>query len=737
MKFQPSTGALIIAMAFNVPAFAEPNSNLTLDEVVVSASSITTSGLNKKELERKRNNTSDSARLLGDQPGISLNSAGGVSSIPAIHGMADDRLRVKVDGMDLVSACANHMNPPLSYIDPTRIDKVMVFAGISPVSVGGDSIGGTIQVDSNAPAFAEPGAGLLVKGEVGASYRSNNAAQGAHASATIANESVSMRYDGSTVKAGTYKAGADFKPAGTSTGTLNSVYVAGNEVASSEYQANNQSVTLNARSDNHRVELNAGTQNIPYQGFPNQRMDMLKNNSQQFNVKYSGAYNWGKLQARAFNERTQHYMNFLDAKNTSAAGMPMDTDGKNTGVSVKGDINLADGDVLRLGSEVQQYRLDDWWNPTSTAANGMMSPNTFWNINNGQRDRLGLFAEWDTRWSPEWAGQFGLRNETVNMNTGNVQGYNNANVTAGMMGMTTNYLAESTAFNALDHKRTDNNIDFTALTRFTPDNGKSFEIGLAQKTRSPNLYERYTWSSTSMSMSMVNWNGDGNGYIGNLNLKPEVARTLSGSMSFHGASDDAYEVKLSPYYTLVENYIDAERCTTGVACTAANKTATTGFVYLQFVNQSAQLLGADMSARMPLADAGMGKLSANGVISYTQGKNLTTGDNLYHIMPLNMKLALEQHLSNWINSIELKLVDAKTAVSSVRNELATSGYGLLNLYSSYTFDQVRLDMGIENLLDKFYYDPMGGSYLGQKAQSYGTSVPGMGRSFNASVTVKF
>ncbi len=736
MNFKLNTGALAIALAFTSFAHAEQNS-ISLDEVVVTASGMTTSGLSKDELTRKRANSSDTAKLIGDQPGVSLNSAGGVSSLPAIHGLADDRLRIKVDGMDLVSACANHMNPPLSYIDPTRVELVKVFAGVAPVSVGGDSIGGTIQVDSTAPAFAEPGAGMLLKGEVGAAYRSNNAAQSAHASATIANESVSMRYDGSSAKAGTYKAGADFKAAGTSAGTLNSVYVAGNEVASSEYQINNQALSVNARHDNHRVELSAGTQNIPYQGFPSQYMDMLKNNSQQYRVKYVGGYGWGKLQAQAYNERTQHYMNYLDAKNTSAAGMPMDTDGKNTGVLLKGDINLADGDQLRLGGEIQQYRLDDWWNPTSTAANGMMSPNTFWNINNGQRDRLALFSEWETRLSPEWTGQFGLRGESVNMNTGNVQGYNNANVTAGMMGMTTNYASESAAFNALDHKRTDTNIDFTALGRYIPDTGKSFEVGLAQKTRSPNLYERYTWSSTTMSMKMVNWVGDGNGYLGNINLKPEIARTVSGSMSFHGAAEDAYEVKLSPYYTLVENYIDAERCTSGVACTAANKTATTGFVYLQFVNQNAQLLGADMSARMPLADAGLGKLSANGVVSYTQGKNLTTGDNLYHIMPLNMKLALEQRLSNWTNSIELKLVDAKTAVSSVRNEIATSGYGLLNLYSSYNFDQIRLDMGIENLLDKFYYDPMGGSYLGQKAQSYGTAVPGMGRSFNASVTVKF
>jgi hypothetical protein len=81
-------------------------------------------------------------------------TAGGVSSLPSVHGLADDRLRIQVDGMDLVSACGNHMNPPLSYIDPTRVGSVRLFAGITPVSVGGDSIGATIQVESPAPEFA-------------------------------------------------------------------------------------------------------------------------------------------------------------------------------------------------------------------------------------------------------------------------------------------------------------------------------------------------------------------------------------------------------------------------------------------------------------------------------------------------------------------------------------------------------------------------------------------------------
>ena len=54
-------------------------------------------------------------------------------------------------------------------------------------------------------------------------------------------------------------------------------------------------------------------------------------------------------------------------------------------------------------------------------------------------------------------------------------------------------------------------------------------------------------------------------------------------------------LKATGYYTYVQDYIDAQRCDFGQCGGAANLTTTTGFVNLQYVNQSARLYGADMS----------------------------------------------------------------------------------------------------------------------------------------------
>jgi len=81
-------------------------------------------------LDALRTSSSDTARVLEGIPGVSTYGAGGISSLPSIRGLADERLKITVDGMDLMSACPNHMNPALSLIDPSKVETVAVYAGI-------------------------------------------------------------------------------------------------------------------------------------------------------------------------------------------------------------------------------------------------------------------------------------------------------------------------------------------------------------------------------------------------------------------------------------------------------------------------------------------------------------------------------------------------------------------------------------------------------------------------------
>ncbi len=759
MRYRIQPLAAAIGLAFSAAAWGQAET--TLKEVVVQDARERTEGsttrLGGDSLKPQGARTSDVAQMLQDVPGVSFYGAGQVSSLPVIHGLADDRLRVKIDGMDLIAACPNHMNPALSYLDPSQVDTLTVYAGISPVSAGGDSIGGSIIAETKAPEFAAPGTGHLLKGEVGSFYRSNNDARGANASATFATENINLSYTGAYSKANNYVAGKSFKNY-TATGRAGHT-LARDEVGSTGYETANHTLGMAVRNANHLFEVKFGYQNMPEQLYPNQRMDLLDNEQKRVNLRWLGKYDWGKMEARVYHEEVDHFMDFGpdkrfwygtnsggvngapcspirfagDPAGTCAKGMPMVTETRTTGASLKADVKLSQSDLLRVGSELQRYRLNDYW----PASGGGMGPNAFENIKHGERDRKALFAEWEAGFGERLTTLLGLRYERVSMDAGQVHGY----------GTMSNQMRDTALLNAHKRSRHDNNWDFTALARYQANSAFDMELGFARKTRSPSLYETYPWSTWAMAATMNNFVGDGNGYIGNPDLDPEKAYTLSATFDWHNA-DRSRELKVTPHYTYVDDYIDAVQWN-ATTNTPSAVLARDQFSVLRYANHSARLYGLDVSGKLALGKTSVGELGVQGLLSYTRGKNRKTGDDLYNIMPANAKLVLTQKLGAWDNALEVIGVSAKRKVSEVRNEMETSGYSLVNLRFSHSWKQVRLDFGVENLFDRYYQMPLGGAYLGQGRTmsmnppvtdgmiGWGTPVPGMGRSLYAGINVKF
>lgn len=704
------------------------------------------------DLAARRASTSDTAQLLGDVPGVSWFGAGGVSSLPVIRGLADDRLRVLVDGVDAMASCPNHMNSPLSYIDPAQVGRIEVLAGITPVSAGGDSIGGTVSVESTPPRFAAPGEAPSVRGEAGLTVRSFGGRAG-HASASYATEQFALSASTAMAQADNYQAGGNFRTA-TATGRVGHPLPL-DEVGSTAYSTRNHQLGVAYKGGRHLVEAKLSTQDLPYQLYPNQRMDMLDNQMHRFSLRYLGETDWGSIEARAYRESVDHFMDFgadkrywygtatggsaaADGKPcaplsaTCAAGMPMYTASTTTGASLKAEVRSQPDSVWRTGLELQRYRLNDWW----PASGGGMWPGTFANVKDGERDRTGVYAEWEARHGAQWMTLVGLRHDHVQMTAGNVQGYNPAG--GGNQGR------DAAAFNALNRNRSDGNWDFTALARHQTHATLDVEFGFARKTRSPNLYETYPWSTWQMAALMNNFVGDGNGYVGNPALKPEVAHTLSATADWHSADRSSW-LKVTPYLTEVQDYIDAQQWN-ATANAPQTQRVQRQFTVLRYTNQRARLHGVDVSGAMPLMQNDWGRWGVSGVLSHTRGENRTTGDNLYQVMPLNAKLVLTQQHNQWSQALEWVGVSAKTRVSAVRNEVATPGYSLLNWRGSYTMGNVRFDFGVQNLLNRMYYLPQGGAYTGQgttmttmgaSVPAWGVAVPGPGRSLYAGVNVKF
>lgn len=688
------------------PVSAEPNAADVSDNSQSNDDSastgisvpLTTTQINRQEIQSKVPQTSDTAELLRDAPGVSIFKAGGVSGLPVINGLNDDRVKVLLNGMVVSSACANHMNPPLSYADPSQIAYVEVVTGVTPVSKGGDSLGGTVIVETLPPHFTGAGEGVHTAGSVSAFYRSNGDGVGTAVTAHAANNTVGVNYAGSWTRSGNYEDGR------------------GNEVLSSEFEAQNHSVQLAVRNGGDLFTLQGGFQNIPYQAYVNQYMDMVENKAWFLNARYVTSFDWGKLDARVFYQNTRHAMDFLEDKQPGT--MPMLTEGQDVGYVVKAEIPVSERDVLRVGNEFHHQGLDDRWPPVPGSM--MMEPDTYWNINGGTRQRLGTFVEWERQWASAWSTLLGVRNDMVWMDTGDVQAY------CAMGMMCEPDASAAAAFNALDRSRTDANFDVTALARYTPSATENYEFGYARKTRSPNLYERYTWGRGEMAMTMTGWFGDLNGYVGDPDLDPEVAHTASFTAGWSGARKN-WEFKATPYYTYVEDYIGVRKI--------GDSMMMPDVVFLQFANHDAELYGLNLSGSLLLAESSQfGRFALTGVASYVHGENADTGVSLYHMMPWNGRLALTHTLGGWTNSIEVYAVAGKHNVDTVRNEMETGGYALLNLATSYEWANARIDLGVKNVLDTYFEDPLAGHYYFASPRD---NVPGEGRSFNAGLTVKF
>ncbi len=770
-RFRPLAAAILAALPLcasaSEPVDAQAASDddtaiATLPRVLVEADRASIAPARRVDADALRRGTAtdDTAALLDRLPGVSINQAGGVSGLPSIRGLADDRLRVLVDGADITASCPNHMNPALSYVSPSAVGRIVVYPGVVPVSKGGDSIGGSIVVDTAPPTFAAAGEDPQFSGEIGAFYRSNGDAHGANASATWASERFRLHYAGSTARADDYRAGDDFKDydfTGRAGHDLDR-----DEVGSTAYTAHNQRLDLAWTWGDHLVEAKLGWQSIPEQGFPNQRMDLTDNRQQRMHLRYLGDFDWGRLDVRGYRETLEHAMDFGADKRywygmasggafppgggatpcapigmTCAAGMPMLTESETTALSVDADVVLGDDDRLRVGAEHRRYRLDDAWPPSG----GMMGPGVFWNIRDGARDRSGLYAEWEHRFDDRRTLELGVRHERVRMDAGTVRGYD---PTSNMMG--SYQMRDAARFNASDRDRSDGHWDATAIFHFAANERTDLALGLARKTRSPGLYEVYPWSTWTMAAVMNNFVGDGNGYIGNLDLRPERAATVSLMLDKH-AADRRWELQFTPYYTRVADYIDAVQW--DPATNAPRAVPVRGaFTTLRYANHSARLFGFDLSGKARLGETRIGTFGIEGELSWADGENTRTGDNLHHQMPLNARFALNWRSGDWEGTLEAVGVDRKDSVSRVHNELETAGYGLVNLRVARAWSKLRVEVGVDNLFDRGYALPTGGAYLGQGTTMsinpaapndprWGTAAPGPGRSVFAAVRLTF
>lgn len=619
----------------------------------------------------------DSSALIEAAPGAAIQRNGQQTGIVQLRGLSGDRVNVAIDGMHITPACPNHMDPPLHYLTAQGLEALDIVAGITPVSQGGDSIGGTVAARSPAPRFGTD-ANLTSFGRIGASYNGSNEGAAGIAQVVAANNRVSIGYTGER------QTGQD-------------LHFAGGTVRDSGFDLTKQDVTLATKAASGTFRLDLGRHETLDAGTPALPMDMIRDFAEKAALSYSGDTGAHALEARVYVHDIEHLMdNYSLRPNLNPTTMWAFAPATSTdqGASVK-TVHTRGNHVWRIGAEIAQNDFDSYSQRLVSGAQQDI-------IRDASRDRLGVFGEWQVQHGAAWQTLAGLRSDTVKMDTADIVNVGAAPSAA--------VLADQAAFNSRAHDITDRNWGATLLARYKASASSDYELGVARKSRAPNLVERYLWSPSNASAGQA----DGRTYLGNLDLQSEISHQVNLGANWHG---DGWQVAPNLFYNSVTDYIQG---------TPIARLDSSGNPVLQYTNVGrADLYGVDGRWHYRLTAAAI----LRGTVSYVRGRNEDNGDNLYRIAPLRGDIALDYRRGSWKHTFEARLAAEQDKVSAYNGEAATGGYGLVNLRTAWQATKgATLSAGIENLFDKYYEDHLGGiNRVANSDVAVGGHIPGAGR----------
>ncbi|MEW6118869.1 MAG: TonB-dependent receptor [Pseudomonadota bacterium] len=614
----------------------------------------------------------DVAARLTRVPGAAVVRNGAQTGIVQLRGLFNERVRVRVDGMTITPACPNHMDPPLHYAGPEALDTLEVIVGATPVSLGGDSIAGSVEAKSRPPVFAVDTAWKpLARIELGASSGNDGLQAGVELGA--ANDMLNLRYLGGYQDADNYES-------------------ARGEVADTGYTSERHALAAAYRHGSGTWEFEAGTHRARDVGTPTLPMDMVVDDADRVRLAFKGDTPIGRLEAGVYRHAIDHVMdNYSLRPLAGPARMIAPSTSDDTGFTLA-LARAAGSGTLRLGFETH---LNDFDVYQQNVTNPMLPRQDM--FRDAERNRTGVYGEWEGALTEGLRMNAGLRGEVVRMDAGDI------------VDVFAPAAADRDAFNARDHARRDANLDATLALRYALGPRLDLEGALTRKTRSPSILERYLYTPTGASAGQA----DGRTYWGNLDLEPEVAHGVDLGVSVRGR---ALRAKASVFWQDVHDFIQGQ---------PAARLDTSGLPVLQYANVHARLWGAELSVAQRF-----GALELGAWASFTRGRNTDTDDNLYRIAPLRGGLSADYRKPGWRVGGEWLLSARKVDVAAYNGEPVTPGYGLLNLHAAYApLKNLTLTAGIDNVFDKLYYDPLAGvNRVAGGAAAVGGAMPAVGRS---------
>ncbi|MBT8082470.1 MAG: TonB-dependent receptor [Gammaproteobacteria bacterium] len=685
----------VAAVLLASPVFANPQAvdadRDDLDEVVVVGRSVAT-GIAEVEVEREM--LVDTATVLKDIPGANVNANGPLTGIAQYRGMYGDRIAVVIDHLGVVSGGPNAMDAPLSYVSPMITESLSVTRGIASVSLAPESIGGHVATELSRGEFGVAPAAL--SGFAGTRFSSNGNLTTTAGRLTVAGE---------THKVSLIAELDDGDDIATPPGT----------VRPSRMHRERSDLSYAYFGERASVLLFAGRLDTDDTGTSALPMDIRFIDTDLAGAQLSWALNDRVvLRSRFAWNDVEHLMDNFALRQAPMPAMQRQslTTGSGARLHVGASIALA-GSSLDAGLDASAADHDA---TVTNPNNAMFRVNNFAGV---KRDVRSAFLEWRRDGDSDGI-EIGIRTTRVTAAAGEVGA-------AGMMGdMGADVSLLAAAFNAADRDLSWSNVDAVAKYRLQRPGGSEWRFEIGSKTRAPSYQELFLW----LPMQSTGGLADGRSYVGGLGLAAERSNEIT-----IGFGRQAGRVVVAPqfFYRRVDDYVQGVPSGNVVANRVARMMS--GNPALEFANVDATIWGADIAWKVELGD----RWYLDGIASWLRGERRDSDDNLYRLAPPNARLGLTRQTDTLSLSAEVVGYAAQERVSRYNGEQPTPGYGVVNAALAwYPVDALRVEMRVENLLDREYQDHVAG--INRAAGSdipLGVRLYGTGRSLSAGLIWRF
>ena len=662
--------------------------------------------------------TLDASDLLKRVPGGNVNRNGPLTGIAQYRGLYGDRVAVSVDGMALKNAGPNAMDSRMSAIPSALIQSLKVYRGVTPVSMGLETMGGAVIAKSRQAEFTDSKAWTPQAFATAGWSSVNNGVYGGGLLG-IANQNYRFHFEAS------HEGGDNYR------------FNNSDNVKYTNYDRQTYQAGLGIRRDGHEFGAGYDHKFTGNTGTPSLPMDIRWIRTDAVN----GNYAWQlsdrvKLKTAMFFQDADHEMtnyHLRDAPNDRTRWRRNNTDVVAGGYKAalvwsgiaNGELEVGvDGDLATHKAKVT--------NPNNAAF--------FVNLyNNVNRNRYGAYAEWRGEPVDRLSLTAGVRYRFTYMDAGKVDG------TPAQLMPAARQLRDR--FNAADRRQDQHDVDVALDLNFRLNDSLDLALGLARKTHAPTYQQRYTWLPLESTGGLA----DGRVYVGDIGLDSEKSYEVVAGFDLHldriGFLEGLY-FEPRAFYRYVNDYIQGQPETDPTVLMVArvtipngcpnNPSGNTDNCVLRWINIDAQLYGVDMQGGFAVGE----HWRVDGLMTYTRGEKISgKHDNLYRIAPLNGRVRLTYSLWDFALSGEFVGALRPDKVADYNNELKTSDWSVANVrlqyQPSYKYIQgLKLAVGLDNIFDNRHADHLNGiNRIRESKVGLGNRVPNPGR--NVYVTLNY